>query len=212
MGLTASSVQCCPEEFYWWSIHNAVCSLEGSQGCSKRGGTQSCRMTNYLILIEFCQHGLHGYAKFGHGWWLVTLLSPLSDGLWQEKSKWSSSPALGTLLFRQVDPSMSRNPSQYERNCFVWMTPWYSIMQMFAKNACPVQAYFELQLADARESDCHFTGVLDVTGWLWKNSGAHWDAGICQASRGEFSGFFNMFDIVWGRVWQQCKSYRKNQW
>lgn len=40
-----------------------------------------------LILIEFCQHGLHGYAKFGHGWWWITLLSPLSDGLWQEKSK-----------------------------------------------------------------------------------------------------------------------------
>ena len=69
VGLTASSVQCCPEEFYRWSIHNAVCSLEGSQGCSRRGGTQSCRMTNYLQMIDFCQHGLHGYAKFGHGWW-----------------------------------------------------------------------------------------------------------------------------------------------
>ena len=28
-------------------------------------------------------------------------------------------------------------------------------MQRFTKNACPVQTYFERQLADARESDCH---------------------------------------------------------
>ena len=67
-------------------------------------------------------------------------------------------------------------------------------MQMFAKNACPVQAYFELQLADARESDCHFHRGLGCYRLALKKL---WSTLRRSDLSSVTGGIFRIFEYVW---------------